>query len=303
MQWRKKMADEKGGNEVEPSAPGQELDMGKIAEGLDAERRGRVKSHGGYYGALATAAQVNAIARNRAEITNLADWVDLIPPHEFDAAFDLFYRFFKNEGFVQVPVQHLMRPPLARLAACENPDSIVAVEFLGEKYPLPQTGQMWGEDFLLRNPDAIKKGLFWVSTSYRAEHTPQKGRHNIIFPMFEFEMHGSHGALRALERRFVAFLGIAKEVHQIQYEEAAALYGVSEIEDREENLLWQKYGPAVLLSYFPERTSPFWNMKRRPDGTAEKTDVLLFGVETIGSAERSTDPADMWTRFHSISDG
>ncbi|MBI2048373.1 MAG: transposase [Parcubacteria group bacterium] len=262
----------------------EELDMDRIANALGAERRGRE------------------------ETVDLADWVDIIPPHEFDAAFDLFYRFFKKEGFIQVPVQHLMRPPLARLAACENPDSIVAVEFLGEKYPLPQTGQMWGEDFLLRNPDAIKKGLFWVSTSYRAEQTPQKGRHNIIFPMFEFEMHGSYEALRALERRFIAFLGIAteEEIYQTDYCKTAARYGVREIEDAEEKRLWQEHGPAVQLDHFPDSSSPFFNMMRILIDlivVAKKTDCILYGVETIGSAERSKDPQEMWRYFHTISGG
>ena len=34
-------------------------------------------------------------------------------------------------------------------------------------------------------------------------------------------------------------------------------------------------------------TSPFWNMSRNDDGlTAKKMDVILGGMETIGSAER-----------------
>ena len=31
--------------------------------------------------------------------------------------------------------------------------------------------------------------------------------------------------------------------------------------------------------------------------------MLLYGVETIGSAERATDPAEMEHLFHTISDG
>lgn len=36
---------------------------------------------------------------------------------------------------------------------------------------------------------------------------------------------------------------------------------------------------------------------------AKKIDVLLHGMETIGSAERSTNPQEMRERFHAISDG
>ncbi len=43
-------------------------------------------------------------------------------------------------------------------------------------------------------------------------------------------------------------------------------------------------------------------MKREGD-YAKKIDVILYGIETIGSAERSTDPEEMRSRFHSISGG
>jgi aspartyl/asparaginyl-tRNA synthetase len=45
-------------------------------------------------------------------------------------------------------------------------------------------------------------------------------------------------------------------------------------------------------------------MKRNDDGqTAKKIDVILSGMETIGSAERSVDIADMKLRFDTIMDG
>ena len=44
-------------------------------------------------------------------------------------------------------------------------------------------------------------------------------------------------------------------------------------------------------------------MKQNGDGTAAKIDVIISGQETIGSAERSTDPNEMFTMFHEISDG
>ena len=51
-------------------------------------------------------------------------------------------------------------------------------------------------------------------------------------------------------------------------------------------------------------TSPFWNMARNNDGvTAKKMDVILGGMETIGSAERSCDVDMMRDTFHTITDG
>ena len=58
-----------------------------------------------------------------------------------------------------------------------------------------------------------------------------------------------------------------------------------------------------MITDFPEWTSPFWNMARNDDGTSKKIDVILGGMETIGSAERSTDKDQMRDTFHSISDG
>ena len=46
----------------------------------------------------------------------------------------------------------------------------------------------------------------------------------------------------------------------------------------------------------------FWNMKKMGEH-ANKIDVLLYGMETIGSAERSTDPDEMRQQFYSISNG
>ena len=51
-------------------------------------------------------------------------------------------------------------------------------------------------------------------------------------------------------------------------------------------------------------TSPFWNMSRYEDGIhSKKIDVILGGMETIGSAERSTDVDQMRDTFHTITEG
>lgn len=62
------------------------------------------------------------------------------------------------------------------------------------------------------------------------------------------------------------------------------------------------FGEVVLLTHFPHHTSPFWNMKHIGDHAA-KIDVIAYGMETIGSAERSTDVAQMRETFHTISEG
>ena len=65
----------------------------------------------------------------------------------------------------------------------------------------------------------------------------------------------------------------------------------------------EKIGHGMITD-FPEFTSPFWNMSRNDDGkTSRKIDVILNGMETIGSAERSTDKEKMRETFHTISEG
>ena len=67
--------------------------------------------------------------------------------------------------------------------------------------------------------------------------------------------------------------------------------------------MYEEFGTAMITD-FPEFTSPFWNMSRYDDKDAsKKIDVILGGMETIGSAERSTDVDMMRDTFHTITDG
>src|SRR5579863_6439904 len=90
-------------------------------------------------------------------------------------------QFFQDQlGFIEVPAQSR----LSILAACEDPANIVPFSFRDTLYPLPQTGQMWLEVELLKNPTV--PGVFCITTSYRNEPNPIPGRHERIFPMVEF---------------------------------------------------------------------------------------------------------------------
>jgi hypothetical protein len=51
------------------------------------------------------------------------------------------------------------------------------------------------------------------------------------------------------------------------------------------------------LSNFPSYTQPYWNIKREGD-TANKTDIILYGLETIKSGEISCDPKIMSSLFY-----
>ena len=85
----------------------------------------------------------------------------LIDPHKFTNAVTALRSFFLSKDFVEVHTQNR----LSILAACEDPTTVATYNYAGEVWPLPQTGQMWLEYELLRNPSV--NGFFCVSTSYR----------------------------------------------------------------------------------------------------------------------------------------
>ena len=65
----------------------------------------------------------------------------------------------------------------------------------------------------------------------------------------------------------------------------------------------EEFGSAFIMN-FPNKTSPFWNMSQNEEKThAKKIDVILGGMETIGSAERSTSTHEMRHMFEEISEG
>jgi len=216
---------------------------------------------------------------------------------QYDSAVVKMREFFKDKkGFIEVPTQSR----LSILAACEDPATISQFVFDGINYPLPQTGQMWLEYELLKNPDF--KGVYCISTSYRNEPNPIEGRHQKIFPMFEFESHGTIDDMILLEAELLDHLGFQKP-KDLHYEDACNWYNTETIESEHEEEMAIDYGEVVSLQYFPQRTNPFWNMKYSGKGLYNKVDVIMYGQETIGSAERSCAPADMREQFYTISNG
>ena len=227
------------------------------------------------------------------------EMTQLINPQKFTDTVGLLRSFFLSKGFLEVHTQNR----LSILAACEDPFNVATYNYAGQVWPLPQTGQMWLEHELLSKPDS--QGFFCVSTSYRQEPNAIPGRHDIIFPMFEFEMPGDIDDLKAMEYELCEYLGFG-DLTEKTYAEWQQHYGLSadtEMEAQQELDMEKEFGQTIITN-FPELTSPFWNMARNDDGnTAKKMDVILGGMETIGSAERSCDVDMMRNTFHTITDG
>lgn len=225
----------------------------------------------------------------------------------FDIVVNKMRSFFRDvKGFREVHSQNKK----SILAACEDPKTIATYNYEGQIWPLPQTGQMWLEHYLLEHPE--ENGFFCVSTSYRNEPDPVPGRHDRIFPMFEFELKGGMDELRKMEGELLDYLGFNRKEDGTfpsgDYDDVCKTYGLNaetdELENEHEERLGQDHGPIFFLENFPERTSPFWNMKLHDSKVhSNKIDVIMHGIETIGSAERSTDPQAMRDTFYTISGG
>ena len=176
---------------------------------------------------------------------------------------------------------------------------------------------MWLEYELLTKPDL--PGCYCVSTSYRQEQNPTEGRHELIFPMFEFEAPGDFNDLLHMENDLLVHLGFKCERNLAPYldldfpggyyQSVLARYTGPELDAGHEQKMYDEFGDVFFLTHFPESTSPFWNMKISEDRgpkdmkLATKCDVIIGGMETIGSAERATDVQEMKEQFYTISDG
>jgi len=221
----------------------------------------------------------------------------IINSAHFSAVINKLRTFFLSKGYLEVHTQNR----LSILAACEDPSTIRTFDYNHKVYPLPQTGQMWLEHELLKKPHW--DGSFSISTSYRQEKNPIPGRHELIFPMFEFESKGGMKELLKLESELLAHLGFDSPV-EVNYDDVCQEYGGVEIlEDEHESRMWNEKGSVVSLQHFPLRTNPFWNMKHNETNIFNKVDVILYGQETIGSAERSCDVEEMKHNFYTIENG
>tara|TARA_B100001778_G_scaffold296631_1_gene269611 strand:+ start:46 stop:906 length:861 start_codon:yes stop_codon:yes gene_type:complete len=223
----------------------------------------------------------------------------IIQSEKFSKVVKKLREFFLEKNFIEVHAQNR----LSILAACEDPFNVATFEYAGKVWPLVQTGQMWLEYEILKRPEAA--GYFCLTTSYRQEPNAVPGRHDIIFPMFEFEFKGTMEDLIVLQKELLTHLGYGKYDYYVNdYKAIAEEFGTVELEHEHEERLYKEKSPVSFITNFPEFTSPFWNMRRNPDDdTSKKVDVILSGQETFGSAERETDKDVMRERFNTIMNG
>jgi aspartyl/asparaginyl-tRNA synthetase len=229
-----------------------------------------------------------------------------IDPQDFNELIIKLRKFFLKRGFKETFPQ----PKLTILAACEDPKTVKSFNFDNNKWPLPQTNQMNLEEELMIYQDKLD-GVFCLTASYRDEPNPIEDRHMKTFPMFEAEHKGNFDHLIQTISECCVYLGLVDSVDDIPiftYDDLCEYYGVNDLKSEHEELIWKEYGDVVAITYFPERTSPFFNMKdhginKYGEKTSRKVDFIVCGQETFGCAERENDPDIMRRNFHTISDG
>ena len=150
--------------------------------------------------------------------------------------------FCVAKGFLEVHTQSR----LSILAACEDPQTISTFNYGGQVWPLPQTGQMWLEYELLTKPDV--EGYFCLTTSYREEENPVEGRHDIIFPLFEFETAGGIEELINLEKELLIDLGYDANKFLVKsYTDIAEEFNNDELDHDDETRLYKDYAPQYFI--------------------------------------------------------
>ena len=174
----------------------------------------------------------------------------LISPYEFTEVPHQLRSFFDERGFQEVHTQNR----LSILAACEDPTTVATYEYSGQIWPLPQTGQMWLEYELLTRPEL--PGCYCLSTSYRQEQNPKEGRHELIFPMFEFEAPGNFEDLLQMENDLCKFLGFKTDRNLAPYNDldfpggfyqsVLAKYTGPELDAGHEEKLYQEDGDVFF---------------------------------------------------------
>lgn len=206
--------------------------------------------------------------------------------------------FFVSRGFLEIHPQ----PRQSFLAVADDVSTIMTYTDGQQNYLLPQTAYMWTEFELLKNPDLA--GVFCCSTSYRQHKNPIPGRHETVFPMFDFEMHGKLKDIIQLEKELLAHFGFDESAFEsISYKEASDKYGVYSIDSATEMRIGNEISPTTFVNYKPETVLPYWGVKRENSEVARTSDLLLFGMGTIGASERSCDKERMRSRFYEIDGG
>ena len=211
-------------------------------------------------------------------------------------------KYFQTHGFTEVVVPHLTRAT----GACENVDTLFAVDYFGQTAYLSQTGQLFLESLI----PAIEK-VWCVGPSFRAE-SEADNRHLTEFPLVELEFAGDFEQLLAQiegvicsmtaeaatalpEEKAAKLNAIRRPFNRITYTRAVEMLADMEVKwgddlksRHEQTLMERTGGQPLFITHYPGAIK-FFNMRTNPGDPriVNSADLILpHSGEAVGSAER-----------------
>lgn len=219
----------------------------------------------------------------------------IIDPKVISAVVKKIREYFDGIGYLEVFTNN--RPSV--MSSCEDARTVATFQYAGRQFALPQTQQPALEHVFYAD-DGTVEGYYTLSTSYRDEQHPVRGRHQIAFPLFEWEGKGDVNRLMDVEEGLLRHLGFT-DVVRMSYTEVCEKYGVEEVTLVEEEKLGHEHQVVLMYNFPVEHT--YFNMKRIGGGLAAKVDAIVGGKETFGSAERSSNVGEMQHSFETSEGG
>lgn len=210
-------------------------------------------------------------------------------------------KYFDDMEFNEIVVPHITKAT----GACENIDTLFAVDYFGERGYLSQTAQLYLESLI---PWLNK--VWCISPSFRAEPRVDN-RHLTEFTLVELEFAGTfEELLEHIEGVLVSMIGsvlrkmtsrwldrnrlrqVVPPFPRVSYSEAIKELNTEfghDITREEEQMLVQKHGGKPLfITHFP-RSMKFFNMienEENPQLVNSADLILPYGGEAVGAASR-----------------
>lgn len=215
--------------------------------------------------------------------------------------------YFIKEGFIEVNAPHITKAT----GACENVNTLFALDYFGVQGYLSQTQQLYLEAMIPR----LKK-VWCIGPSFRAE-PESDNRHLTEFTLIEMEFEGNfEELLKHIENTICSMISevlkeekILKEIgvnierlksvkapfKRVTYDEAIeklsslGLKWGDDLKSIHEKMIVKMYGDQpIFLTHFPKKIK-FFNMREndhRPE-IVNSTDLILpESGEAVGAAER-----------------